>query len=248
MPTTCPPTMVIVDAADLEHALPLAWAEIGRAVRTAAPRPRAAPACRRRIAFACRRCRRRRHSRDMPRVAGHRRQGRAARRAQSRFDNFGTEPPPDLRADPRAATARDGTRGVPRKFSGRVLLTADSAGRRELLLEHAAAPGPAGRGQSPTGRRFVRRAALSAIAVAPDVRGLVLPGRGLALVAEDQLFGERARQERRRRRAERDPRGDPARTRRALARERRSSMRSTGSAATAACASCRSTAIRPSSW
>ncbi|HJQ73590.1 MAG TPA: transcription-repair coupling factor, partial [Gaiellaceae bacterium] len=31
------------------------------------------------------------------------------------------------------------------------------------------------------------------------------PGRGLAVVAEDQLFGERARQERRRRRAERDP-------------------------------------------
>jgi transcription-repair coupling factor (superfamily II helicase) len=44
-----------------------------------------------------------------------------------------------------------------------------------------------------------------AVAVAPDVRGLVLPGRRLALVAEDQLFGERARQERRRRRADRDP-------------------------------------------
>jgi transcription-repair coupling factor (superfamily II helicase) len=37
------------------------------------------------------------------------------------------------------------------------------------------------------------------------VRGLLLPQRALALVAEEQLFGERARQERRRRRAERDP-------------------------------------------
>ncbi|MFZ2508800.1 MAG: transcription-repair coupling factor, partial [Steroidobacteraceae bacterium] len=44
-----------------------------------------------------------------------------------------------------------------------------------------------------------------AIAVAPDVRGLLLPDRQLALVAEDQLFGERARQERRRRRPDRDP-------------------------------------------
>ncbi len=33
----------------------------------------------------------------------------------------------------------------------------------------------------------------------------MLPAEGLALVAEEQLFGERARQERRRRRAERDP-------------------------------------------
>ncbi len=37
------------------------------------------------------------------------------------------------------------------------------------------------------------------------MRGLLLPAEGLAVVAEEQLFGERARQERRRRRAERDP-------------------------------------------
>ena len=52
---------------------------------------------------------------------------------------------------------------------------------------------------------FLASGSALGLAVAPDVRGLLLPDRALALVAEEQLFGERARQERRRRRAERDP-------------------------------------------
>jgi transcription-repair coupling factor (superfamily II helicase) len=43
------------------------------------------------------------------------------------------------------------------------------------------------------------------ITVSPIATGLVLTEPPLALIAEEQLFGERARQERRRRRAERDP-------------------------------------------
>jgi transcription-repair coupling factor (superfamily II helicase) len=35
--------------------------------------------------------------------------------------------------------------------------------------------------------------------------GLTLPAAGLTIIAEEQLFGERAQQERRRRRADRDP-------------------------------------------
>ncbi|MFZ9967183.1 MAG: transcription-repair coupling factor, partial [Steroidobacteraceae bacterium] len=44
-----------------------------------------------------------------------------------------------------------------------------------------------------------------AVCAGAGIGSLVLPGPGLAIIAEDQLFGERARQERRRRRADRDP-------------------------------------------
>jgi transcription-repair coupling factor (superfamily II helicase) len=85
-----------------------------------------------------------------------------------------------------------------------VLLTADSAGRREVLLEmlQRADLHPA---TVDNWAAFAAGPEPLALAVAPDVRGLWLPGRAIALIAEDQLFGERARQERRRRRAERDP-------------------------------------------
>ena len=118
--------------------------------------------------------------------------------------NFGSEPPPELRADPRAALPAAVFAAFRARFDGRVLLTADSAGRRELLLEML-------RRQDLQAAEVADWVAFTAsghslaVAVAADVRGLVLPGRRLALVAEDQLFGERARQERRRRRADRDP-------------------------------------------
>jgi transcription-repair coupling factor (superfamily II helicase) len=52
---------------------------------------------------------------------------------------------------------------------------------------------------------FVEGSAPLGITVSPISTGLVLTEPPLALIAEEQLFGERARQERRRRRAERDP-------------------------------------------
>ncbi len=120
------------------------------------------------------------------------------------FANAGSEPPPELRADPRAPLPLAALGRFLSAFAGRTLLLADSAGRRELLsgmlrrqgLEAAPASGWA---------EFVRADERLALAVAADVRGLLLPAQGVALIAEDQLFGERARQERRRRRAERDP-------------------------------------------
>jgi transcription-repair coupling factor (superfamily II helicase) len=57
----------------------------------------------------------------------------------------------------------------------------------------------------PGWQEFLAGAAPLAVTVAPDVGGLVLPAARVALIAEEQLFGERARQERRRRRADRDP-------------------------------------------
>jgi transcription-repair coupling factor (superfamily II helicase) len=123
--------------------------------------------------------------------------------ATTAFVNFGSSPPPDLRADPRAPASL-GKLAAFLEADLRALVTADSAGRREVIAEalrrqrltvDAVADWPS----------FLASDSALGLAVAPDVRGLLLPGRGLAIVAEEQLFGERARQERRRRRAERDP-------------------------------------------
>ncbi|MSQ92812.1 MAG: transcription-repair coupling factor [Gammaproteobacteria bacterium] len=196
-----PPATVIVDTADLEHALPLAWAEIED------------------------RYEQRRHDRERPilppaeafaaadeisgALAMHARVLVTSVKAEPLvailpIRNFGSEPPPELRADPRASLPAGIFAAFRARFDGRVLLTADSAGRRELLLEMLR------RQDLQTVEvsdwvAFTAGGQSLAIAVAPDVRGLVLPGQRLALVAEDQLFGERARQERRRRRADRDP-------------------------------------------
>ena len=120
------------------------------------------------------------------------------------YENFATGPPPQLRAEPRSPRPLERLAGYLASHEGRVLVTADSPGRREVLADMMRRQGfEAGiaTGWAP----FLAGNARIGLAVAPDVRGFVLPAARLALVAEEQLFGERARQERRRRRAERDP-------------------------------------------
>jgi transcription-repair coupling factor (superfamily II helicase) len=90
------------------------------------------------------------------------------------------------------------------QFEGRVLLAADSPGRREVLHEmlraenHAVTPVEGW-------EEFASGAALLALTVAPDLEGLTLLAPPIAVVSEAQLFGARARQERRRKRAATDP-------------------------------------------
>jgi transcription-repair coupling factor (superfamily II helicase) len=120
------------------------------------------------------------------------------------FQNFQTRQPPSLRIDPRSEEpARELARFL-REFDGRVLIAAESAGRREMLLDILQR-----RKLEPLlvdgWGAFMERDASLAITVSPISTGLVLSDPHLALIAEEQLFGERARQERRRRRPERDP-------------------------------------------
>jgi transcription-repair coupling factor (superfamily II helicase) len=196
-----PATALVVDTVDLERALPLAWDEIAERYED------------------------RRHDRERPllapeeafvppaeaaaRLAAHARVLVTVTKAEplgstGPFHNFGSEPPPDLRIDPRALVPPAALLASLAGHGDRVLLLADSAGRRELLLGMLRDAGHEPR-PLPDWPAFQGGAERFAIAVAPDVRGLVLPAHGLRLVAEDQLFGARARQERRRRRAERDP-------------------------------------------
>jgi transcription-repair coupling factor (superfamily II helicase) len=120
------------------------------------------------------------------------------------YQNFATRAPPALRIDPRAdEPARELARFLG-DFQGRVLIAAESAGRREMLLDILQRRNV--RPQLVDGwSAFVEGDAQLGITVSPISTGLVLTEPPLALIAEEQLFGERARQERRRRRAERDP-------------------------------------------
>ena len=120
------------------------------------------------------------------------------------YQNFATRAPPALRIDARSEEpARELARFL-HDFQGRVLLAAESAGRREMLLDILQR-----RNVRPqlvdSWSAFVEGSAPLGITVSPIATGLVLADPPLALIAEEQLFGERARQERRRRRAERDP-------------------------------------------
>jgi transcription-repair coupling factor (superfamily II helicase) len=114
--------------------------------------------------------------------------------------NFPTTAPRELRLDMRAERPLAPLDAFVREFHGRVLLAADSPGRREMLAEMLRAHGHevvtvAG------WEAFTAAGARLALAVAPDLEGLTLIEPPIALIAEAQLFGARARQERRRKRA-----------------------------------------------
>jgi transcription-repair coupling factor (superfamily II helicase) len=87
---------------------------------------------------------------------------------------------------------------------GRALLVAESPGRRELLFELLRPHGVEPRTVA-SWAEFASGDATVAITVAPLACGVVLADPPLTIYAEEQLFGDRARQERRRRRSDRDP-------------------------------------------
>ena len=115
-----------------------------------------------------------------------------------------TEDAPALRLDPRRSESVAGFAAALAAHPGRVLIAAESPGRRELLLEllrpHGVEPRPVS-----GWHEFLASEAPLAITVAPLAAGVHLRAAGVTLYAETQLFGERARQERRRRRSDRDP-------------------------------------------
>jgi transcription-repair coupling factor (superfamily II helicase) len=113
--------------------------------------------------------------------------------------NFPTAAPRELRIDPRSERPLAALDGFLEKFGGRVLIAADSPGRREVLAQmltgHGLEAAPVVSWQA-----FVEGTAPLALAVAPDLQGLTLTEPHLAVISEAQLFGARARQERRRQR------------------------------------------------
>ena len=111
--------------------------------------------------------------------------------------------PPSLPIDARAAEPLGMVQRFLDEFGGRTLLVAETAGRRESLLNVLA---PHGLRPSPCDgwREFVAGVEPLAITVATLERGTLLRHAGIAVVTEAQLFGERALQRRRRRGPSRD--------------------------------------------
>ena len=120
------------------------------------------------------------------------------------WQNFGSTTPPPVKLDARAAEPARALMEHLRHYDGRTLIAAESTGRREMLLEilrkhHIQAP------SMEDWQTFISSTVPLAITVSPIARGMQLREPAITLLAEEQLFGERARQERRRRRADRDP-------------------------------------------
>ncbi|HTW76133.1 MAG TPA: transcription-repair coupling factor [Steroidobacteraceae bacterium] len=118
--------------------------------------------------------------------------------------DFATSAPPEFRLDARAAEPLAPLTLFLEGYGGRVLIAADSPGRREVIAEMLTAHGRRPRAVSGW-QAFVSGDARLAICVADDLIGLALGAPALLLLGESQLFGNRARQERRRRRAASDP-------------------------------------------
>ena len=120
------------------------------------------------------------------------------------FQNFPTAVPPQVRIDSRAEQPAAELVSHIDASAARILIAAESAGRRELILDLL-------RARAVQAKIFDSFAAFQAsglklgIAVSAAVSGLTLERPALEILTESQLFGDRARQERRRRRAERDP-------------------------------------------
>jgi transcription-repair coupling factor (superfamily II helicase) len=120
------------------------------------------------------------------------------------FQNFLTAAPAAVRIDARAEQpAAELARHI-EASEARMLIAAESAGRRELILDLLR-----GRGVQPkvfdSFAGFQASSLKLGVTVSAAVSGLKLASPALEILTESQLFGDRARQERRRRRAERDP-------------------------------------------
>jgi transcription-repair coupling factor (superfamily II helicase) len=118
--------------------------------------------------------------------------------------NFATRMPPALKIETRYEDAAASLLKFLDTFDGRVLFSTDSPGRREQLYDMLS-----GRGldlaRSEHWDDFLGDTHRVGVAIAPVENGVLLPDAGIAIISEQQLFGERTRARKRRRRGERDP-------------------------------------------
>jgi transcription-repair coupling factor (superfamily II helicase) len=117
--------------------------------------------------------------------------------------SYATRPLGDLKIRARHEAPAGALQNFMAGFPGRILLTAESSGRRETLSDQLAGfairPMVVG-----SWGEFLATADPLCLTVAPLERGLIMDDPAVALITETSLFGERARQTRRRK-PERDP-------------------------------------------
>ncbi len=125
-------------------------------------------------------------------------------KAHANAVNMATRLPPALKIEARYEDAAAALMRFLQDYSGRVLFACDSAGRREQLFDMLS-------GRHLDVHRvnlwedFLASDSRIGVAIAPLENGVILPDADIAIVGEQQLFGERVRQQSRRRRVERDP-------------------------------------------
>lgn len=119
-------------------------------------------------------------------------------------NNLPTRLPPALKIEAHYEDAAAALMQFLDSFRGRVLFTSDSPGRREQIYGMLA-----GRNldlyRVDDWAMFKSGEIRIGVAVAPVENGVLLTDAGVAIIGEQQLFGERVRQRNRRRRIERDP-------------------------------------------
>jgi transcription-repair coupling factor (superfamily II helicase) len=117
----------------------------------------------------------------------------------------GTQPAPEFPLNRKGEEPGTSLRHFIESYPGRVLIAADSAGRREALLEQLATVGL--KPQNIDGwQAFLGDTNRLAITIAQMEQGFALKKPAITVLTERELFGERVRTERRRRRgAARDP-------------------------------------------
>jgi transcription-repair coupling factor (superfamily II helicase) len=125
------------------------------------------------------------------------------RRGYAAACNFATRTLPPLGVQARAAQPAQALQDFLAEPGRRCLFVAESLGRREMLTDHlhGFAIRPA---QVDGWSAFLQGRDPLGLTVAPLEKGLWLEDPDLAIVTETQLYGERVRQERRRRARERD--------------------------------------------
>jgi len=123
--------------------------------------------------------------------------------AGSYSDNFATSASTSLALNARAQDPSKLIKDFIRNFNGRILIAAESAGRREFILdtlrEYAIHPKTI-----ESWHHFIASDSKLAITVAPLEQGLLLEDPRIAIICEAQIFGEQVRQARRRRKSSQD--------------------------------------------
>ncbi|MDF1588944.1 MAG: transcription-repair coupling factor [Gammaproteobacteria bacterium] len=117
--------------------------------------------------------------------------------------NYRSQLPPQLTLNARHEKSCEALIQFIDNFDGRILFAAETAGRRETLLELLAENSIQPKKYT-TWDEFLAGKDSLGITVAPLEHGLLLPGSKLAVVAETQLFGQQVMQRRRRSRKKRD--------------------------------------------
>jgi transcription-repair coupling factor (superfamily II helicase) len=119
--------------------------------------------------------------------------------------DLGTQPAPEVPLNRKGEEPGTALRHFLKSYPGRVLIAADSAGRREALIEQLASAG-----LKPVNvegwKDFLARGEPLAITAASLEQGFAITGPALTVLTERELFGERVRTDRKRRAgAARDP-------------------------------------------